>query len=172
MGTGTAPFPSAPGQGSGMFPYPGTPGAGPGTSPYPLPPGLSPGTAPYPAGQGTGAAPYPAIPGQQAVPVPSSYTQRPPAGSVMVYINGGLSFPFLTQSYPIRYRPGLTVYEALRETGLVTLSVNGQPISVGNVHLGGRVHYSISVNGKPIPPAFLNAPIQPGDMLQMYVFYR
>jgi sorbitol-specific phosphotransferase system component IIA len=90
----------------------------------------------------------------------------------MVYINGGFSFPFLTQSYPIRYRPGLTVYEALRETGLVTFAFNGQPTSVGNVHLGGPVHYSISVNGKPIPPAFLNAPLQPGDRLQMYVLYR
>ncbi|WP_200930722.1 hypothetical protein, partial [Bacillus sp. FJAT-28004] len=97
----------------------------------------------------------------------------PPAGpqaSVTVVINGGRAFPNITQAYRIPFRPGLTIYQALAETGVVRFSFNGQITSVSGVPIGGNTSYRLVLNGREIPASFLSFPLQRYDSVALELF--
>ncbi|GBF75203.1 hypothetical protein PA598K_03592 [Paenibacillus sp. 598K] len=90
---------------------------------------------------------------------------------VTVVINGGRAFPQITQPYYIRYRPGMTVYQALLETGVVQFSFGGQIVSVSGVFISNAIRYTIRLNGRPLPPNQLYLPLQPGDAVGLELYY-
>ncbi|OUM94132.1 MAG: hypothetical protein A9Z00_00430 [Thermobacillus sp. ZCTH02-B1] len=139
-GFGPGPFPPFPGPG----PFPPFPGPGP------FPP--FPGPGPFPPSPGPG--PFPPFPGQ-----------RP----VTVFINGGRQFPWLTRSYSIPHRFGLTVRQALAATEVVQFGLSGQIVSVGGVYTGpgSNIRTTVRLNGRELQPGFLNAPVTPGSFISL-----
>ncbi|MGO4694628.1 hypothetical protein AB4Z50_10135, partial [Paenibacillus sp. 2TAB26] len=97
----------------------------------------------------------------------------PPAGpqaTVTVLINGGRAFPNITEAYRIPFRPGLTIYQALAETGVVSFSFNGQINSVSGVPIGGNTSYQLILNGRVIPASLLSFPLQRNDSVALELF--
>ncbi|XEC95477.1 hypothetical protein AB6A23_02565 [Paenibacillus tarimensis] len=88
-----------------------------------------------------------------------------------MFINGGRSFPYITQSYRVRYRPRLTIYQALLETGVVRFSPSGRIVSVSGVFVGPNVNSVIRLNGRVVPSTALYYPIQRGDWIEVGLSY-
>ncbi|CAM4410056.1 hypothetical protein [Paenibacillus tarimensis] len=152
-------------------PPPPPPSAGgninPGTSAVTPPAGsVSPGVHPSGSYGNLPFAPWLGWLGWQPNPAPYPYPQPPeaPASFITVVINGGTAFPWITQPYSVRYRPGLTVHQALVETGVVRFSWNGQLLSVGGIYMGAGsgISYTIRLNGQHVPPALLSTAVPPG----------
>ncbi|WP_050794354.1 hypothetical protein [Paenibacillus curdlanolyticus] len=91
---------------------------------------------------------------------------------VTVVINGGRAFPNITQAYSIRFYPGITIANALRSTGVVTIGPGGQIISVSGIPIVDGVHFNLLLNGRQIPSTLLNAPLQRGDTVALELFFR
>ncbi|MEV5029376.1 hypothetical protein [Paenibacillus sp. LPE1-1-1.1] len=173
---GPGPFPPGPGPfppGPGPFP----PGPGPfppGPGPFPPGPGpFPPGPGPFPPGPGPFPPPRPPFPFPFPIPFPIPFPFPPgPQASVTVVINGGRAFPYVTQAYRVRFRPGLTIYQALAETGVVRFNFNGQIISVSGIPIGGNISYQLQLNGRVIPASLLNFPLQRNDSVALQLFYN
>lgn len=71
----------------------------------------------------------------------------------------------------MRFRPGLTIYQALAETGAVRFNNSGQIVSVSGVSVIGNVDYLLRLNGRQIPSTLLNFPVQPNDAVALELFY-
>ncbi|GMK39523.1 hypothetical protein PCCS19_25770 [Paenibacillus sp. CCS19] len=95
-----------------------------------------------------------------------------PTPAITVLINGGSVFPNITQVYTFAFYPGITIAQALRNTGVVVIGFNGQIISVGGIPITDGITFVLSLNGRPIPSTLLNAPLQPGDSLELQLFFR
>ncbi|PZD95493.1 hypothetical protein DNH61_13245 [Paenibacillus sambharensis] len=163
-GTSTFAVPQPPQPATGGIINPGT------ASVTPPPGGMGPAVPPnsfygsWPFAPWLGWLGWLPAPGGNPSPGPYPLPPESPASYITVVINGGAAFPWITQPYSVRYRPGLTVYQALAETGIVRFSWNGQLISVGGVYTGAGsgVSYSIRLNGQPLPPALLSTTVPPG----------
>ncbi|ANE48149.1 hypothetical protein SY83_19725 [Paenibacillus swuensis] len=129
--------------GGGGFPGPG-PGPGPGPFPPPPFPGPGPGPGPFPP---------PPFPGQNPF--------------VTVVIDGGQAYPYIRNSYRIRYYPGLTLYQALQNTGQVQFGVGGRIRSVSGVPIGSSVAYELRVNGRLISGNSLFVQLNPNDHVSL-----
>ncbi|WP_171056460.1 hypothetical protein [Paenibacillus sinopodophylli] len=171
---GPGPFPPGPGPfppGPGPFP----PGPGPfppGPGPFPPGPGpFPPGPGPFPPGPGPFPPPRPPFPFPIPFPIPWPFPPGPQA-SVTVVINGGRTFPNVTQAYRVPFRPGLTIYQALAETGAVRFNFNGQIISVSGVPIGGNISYQLQLNGRVIPASLLSFPVQRNDSVALVLIYN
>jgi hypothetical protein len=103
------------------------------------------------------------------VPVPIPV---PSPNAVIVLINGGGVFPNITQAYSIAYYPGITIAQALRSTGVVVIGAGGQIFSVSGIPITDGITYSLTLNGRPIPSTLIYAPLQPGDSVELELFYR
>ncbi|WP_187768106.1 hypothetical protein [Paenibacillus sp. PL91] len=166
---GPGPFPPGPGPfppGPGPFP----PGPGPfppGPGPFPPGPGpFPPGPGPFPPGPGPFPFPFP-------IPFPIPFPFPPvPQASVTVVINGGRIFPYVTQAYRVPFRPGLSIYQALAETGVVRFNFNGQIVSVSGIPIGGNISYRLLLNGRIIPATLLNFPVQRNDSVALELIFR
>jgi hypothetical protein len=88
---------------------------------------------------------------------------------VTVFINGGRQFPWLTRTYRIPHRFGMTVRQALAATGAVQFGLGGQIVSVGGVFTGpgSNIQTTVRLNGRLLPPGFLNTPVQPGSFISL-----
>ncbi|MGO4548659.1 hypothetical protein AB4Z29_28105 [Paenibacillus sp. 2TAB23] len=89
-----------------------------------------------------------------------------------VVINGGRTFPNVTQAYRVPFRPGLTIYQALAETGAVRFNFNGQIVSVSGVPIGGRTTYQLQLNGRVIPASLLSFPVQRNDSVALVLIFN
>lgn len=92
-----------------------------------------------------------------------------PVPRVRVVISGGAAFPEILQIYYIRYRPGMTIRQALAATGAVGFSYSGQIISVGGISLDEGVYLRMTISGRPFPPAAIGLPARPGDTISLYL---
>ncbi|MDQ0063153.1 hypothetical protein [Paenibacillus harenae] len=172
---GPGPFPPGPGPfppGPGPFP----PGPGPfppGPGPFPPGPGpFPPGPGPFPPGPGPFPPPRPPFPFPFPVPIPFPLPFPPgPQAYVTVIINGGAAFPYVTQRYFVPYRPGISIYWALAQTGAVQFTPNGFIYAVNGIRIGGRVSYRLRLNGRVIPSTLLNFPLQPYDAVGIDLIY-
>ncbi|MFX3631313.1 MAG: hypothetical protein ACE3L7_18615 [Candidatus Pristimantibacillus sp.] len=169
---GPGPFPPGPGPfppGPGPFP----PGPGPfppGPGPFPPGPGpFPPGPGPFPPGPGPFPGPFP-FPFPVPFPFPFPFPPGIPA-TVSVFINGGRFFPNVTQGYRIRFRPGITIYQALAQTGVIRFTFNGQISSVNGIPIGGPISYILRLNGRVIPSTLLNFPLQRNDTVQLELIF-
>jgi hypothetical protein len=176
---GPGPFPPGPGPfppGPGPFP----PGPGPfppGPGPFPPGPGpFPPGPGPFPPGPGPfppGPGPFPPGPGPFPFPIPFPVPFPPgPRPSVTVVINGGAAYPGITQAYRVPFRPGLSIYQALAETGVVRFNFNGQIVSVSNVPIRGNTSYRLLLNGRIIPSTLLSFPVQRNDSVAIELIFN
>ncbi|MFB9325784.1 hypothetical protein ACFFSY_07575 [Paenibacillus aurantiacus] len=182
---GPGPFPPPPGPG----PFPPPPGPGPfppppGPGPFPPPPGPGPfppppGPGPFPPGPGPfppppppgpfppGPGPFPPFP----IPIPLPIPLPPgPGRFVTVVVNGGIAFPWVTNSYRIPHFPGQTIYQALAATGSVRFGPGGRIVSVGGVSIGGGVLVQLLLNGQRIPQSLLSFPVHAGDVVAVQLF--
>lgn len=82
-------------------------------------------------------------------------------------MNGGRAFPWITQPYNVRHRLGMTIFQALQETGVVRFDWRGQIVSVSGVYVGqgSGVDVILRLNGRPISTNFLFVPVQRGDAI-------
>ncbi|WP_176587506.1 hypothetical protein, partial [Paenibacillus kobensis] len=140
----------------GPFPPPRPPFP-PGPFPPPRPP-FPPGPIPIPI-----PIPVPIPPGPGPIPIPNAVT---------VLINGGRVFPNVTQAYTIPFFQGMTIAQALRSTGAVTINFNGQITSVGGIPITDGITYTLILNGRPIPSTLVNAPLQRGDSVELELQFR
>ncbi|WP_216364919.1 hypothetical protein [Paenibacillus sp. BIHB 4019] len=173
---GPGPFPPGPGPfppGPGPFP----PGPGPfppGPGPFPPGPGpFPPGPGPFPPGPGPfppGPGPFPPFPFPVPLPIPIPFPPGP-QGTVTVVINGGRAFPNVTQAYRVIHRIGMTIYQALLETGVVRFGFNGQITSISGIPIGGNISYLLRLNGRVIPSTLLNFPLQRNDAVALELIY-
>ncbi|MBB3112627.1 hypothetical protein FHS18_004728 [Paenibacillus phyllosphaerae] len=76
----------------------------------------------------------------------------------------------MTNSYQIRFYPGITIYQALASTGNVRFGPSGQVIAVDGVAIGGGVNYALLLNGRRIPHSLINFPLQPNDVVALELF--
>ncbi|MGG4142728.1 hypothetical protein ABEW34_06325 [Paenibacillus algorifonticola] len=173
---GPGPFPPGPGPfppGPGPFP----PGPGPfppGPGPFPPGPGpFPPGPGPFPPGPGPfppGPGPFPPFPFPIPLPIPIPFPPGP-QGTVTVVINGGRAFPNVTQAYRVIHRIGMTIYQALLETGVVRFGFNGQITSISGIPIGGNISYLLRLNGRVIPSTLLSFPLQRNDAVALELIY-
>jgi len=160
-----APGQQGPGQAPGQGFGPGF-GQGPGFGPGPFPP--FPGPGPFPPFPGPG--PFPPFPGPGPFPPsPGPFPPFPAQRFVTVFINGGRQFPWLTRTFNIPHRFGMTVRQALAATGTVQFGLGGQIVSVGGVYTGpgSNIRTTVRLNGRFIPPGLLNTPVQPGGFISL-----
>ncbi|WP_127571754.1 hypothetical protein [Paenibacillus xylaniclasticus] len=157
------PFPPGPFPPGPFPPGPFPPGPFPPPRP-PFPPGpFPPPRPPFPPG------PFP-IP--LPIPVPFPPGPSPIPNAVTVLINGGRVFPNATQAYTVPFFQGITIAQALRATGAVTISFNGQITSVRGIPITDGITYTLRINGRPIPSTLLNTPLQRGDNLELELHLR
>ncbi|SFF01693.1 hypothetical protein SAMN04487969_111132 [Paenibacillus algorifonticola] len=69
------------------------------------------------------------------------------------------------------FRFGLTIYQALLETGVVRFSFNGRITSISGIPIGGNISYLLRLNGRVIPPTLLNFPLQRNDAVALELIY-
>jgi len=91
---------------------------------------------------------------------------------VTVVINGGRTFPNVTQAYRVRFFPGMAIYQALAATGAVRFNFRGQIISVSGVPIGRNISYRLQLNGRSIPTSLLNFPVQRFDTVALELIYN
>ncbi len=86
-------------------------------------------------------------------------------------MNGGRAFPWITRPYSVRHRFGMTIFQALQETGVIRFGWRGQILSVSGVYVGpgGGADVTLRLNGRIIPMSFLWTPIQRGDAIGVEV---
>ncbi|WP_313996651.1 hypothetical protein [uncultured Paenibacillus sp.] len=127
----------------GMWPQGQQPGM------FPL--GLYPGGE-YPQGTFPGQFPGGMYPYQRFVPV---------------VVKGGHSFPEVTWAYNVPYRDGLTIFQALLETGAVRFGLEGQLQYVDGIEVDASrgVQTAILLNGRTVSEEYLAHRLQPGDEL-------
>ncbi|OBZ10969.1 hypothetical protein [Bacillus sp. FJAT-26390] len=147
-----------------IMPTPSQGGFGPGG-----PGGFPPGPGPFPPGPG----PFPPGPFPFPIPFPVPFPFNPgPHASVTVVINGGRAFPNVTQAYRVPFRPGLSIYQALAETGVVRFNFNGQIVSVSGIPISGNISYRLLLNGRIIPATLLSFPVQRNDSIALELVYN
>lgn len=95
-----------------------------------------------------------------------------PTPQITVLINGGAVFPNITQAYAIPFYRGITIAQALQNTGVVRIGPGGQILSVGGIPITDGITFALTLNGRPIPSTLLNAPLQPGDSVELQLFFR
>ncbi|OXM14040.1 hypothetical protein [Paenibacillus herberti] len=89
-----------------------------------------------------------------------------------VRIDGGESFPFVTEDYQIPFYDGMNIAQALEYTGVVRASPSGLQ-SVGgvrndisdDVRIGEGVQYTLRLNGRQIPHSLLSFPVHRRDVI-------
>jgi hypothetical protein len=61
------------------------------------------------------------------------------------------------------------VRQALASTGAVQFGLGGQIVSVGGLYTGpgSNIRTIVRLNGRVIPPGFLNTPVQPGSFISL-----
>jgi len=177
-GPGHGPGPWGPGHGPGPWgpghgPGPWGPGHGPGPwGPGPWGPGpWGPGPwGPGPWGPGPwGPGPWgvgPVIPLPLPIPIGGPRDQH-----LYVNINGGTAYPNATASYRLNYQPGITIYDALNNTGIIQLSPQGQILAVSGVGIGEIVNCSLSINGRSISDSMLGHQLQPNEHIDIELIY-
>ncbi|WP_174806346.1 hypothetical protein [Paenibacillus humicus] len=143
-----------------------------------------PGGPGFPGGGFPGGPGFPGggFPGGPGFPVPFTGAGAPgtgPAGTVntpapvTVRIEGGESFPYVTEDYQIPYYDGMSIAQALEYTGVVRISPGGGVQSVGGVRndisddirIGDNVQYTLRLNGRQIPHTLLTFPVHRRDVI-------
>lgn len=83
--------------------------------------------------------------------------------NVVVRIHGGPMFPWVSTVNFVRWRPGITVYEALSRSGVAF--IGNQIINVGGIPIGQQWGAEITLNGRLIPPQLISTRLRPFDEL-------
>ncbi|WP_036579769.1 hypothetical protein, partial [Paenibacillus darwinianus] len=95
-----------------------------------------------------------------------------PRRFIPVVMKGGDSFPEVTWAYNVPYRDGLTIFQALLETGAVRFGLDGQFQYVDGIEVDPSrgVQTAILLNGRKVPEEYLAHQLEPGDELGLEVF--
>lgn len=83
--------------------------------------------------------------------------------NVMVWIDGGPTFPWVSTVNFVRWHPGITVYEALSQSGVEF--IGNQIILVNGIPIGNVWGATITLNGRVIPSQAIGIRLQPYDEL-------
>lgn len=83
--------------------------------------------------------------------------------NVVVWIDGGPTFPWVTDVTFVPYRRGMTVYDALSQAGVEFIGT--QIILVNGIPIGGAWDATITLNGRPIPSRAIGIRLEPFDQL-------
>ncbi|THF73981.1 hypothetical protein [Cohnella fermenti] len=159
-----------PGPGPGPHPHPPGPGPVPPPPPPPHPPHPPGPPGPFPPPPPRPPVPIPIpipipIPGPVPVPIPT-----PGQAYVIVQIDGGASFPGVTQSAYAYYYPGITIRQALQSTGLVTFGPNGYIAAVSGIRIGGNIGVSLRYNGRAVPQTLLDIAADPYSTIGLALY--
>ncbi|QJC53658.1 hypothetical protein HGI30_20405 [Paenibacillus albicereus] len=106
-----------------------------------------------------------------SVPPGPTVTPNAPA-PVTVRIDGGESFPYVTEDYQIPFYEGMNIAQALDYTGVVQATTSGVKAVGGvrndttdDVRIGGGVQYVLRLNGRQIPHSLLSFPVHRRDVI-------
>lgn len=109
----------------------------------------------------------PRIPGPGPAPFPAPVFPGTPPAYVFVETALGHSAPVPPQSFRIRYRPGISIHDALILTNAVRFAPGGRILSVSGIPVTGGISGILRLNGRQIPTTLLAFPLQPNDTVQL-----